>query len=247
MGASIAFLNMNSLDNEFGGDIANNEMLKEHTNGSLNLSKSKQDISRYQKIIEEGYCGDSVCNRDNNENEKTCCEDCGCKENFSCNYGLCVIFNYSQNHSFYLDNKLNFSVEIPNEWVISKHENGILFKGNENTNAWFNVISINVFPSTYNEQTLHDVGFEITNRRETKEIYFENATLGYLGAEKIISVHPYGDGELKKINIITKKGDYFYSLSYTSLSEYFNLSINEFNHSINTFKFIDGNELFVFV
>ncbi len=84
------------------------------------------------------------------------------------------------------------------------------------------------------------MGVEIAKRREIKEISYENTTLGGMVAEKIASTHPYGNDSLKQINIIARKGEYFYSLSYTSISEYFNTSIDEFNHTINTFKFIDA-------
>lgn len=82
------------------------------------------------------------------------------------------------------------------------------------------------------------MGVEIAKRREINEISYENTTLGGMVAEKIVSTtYPYGNDSLKQINIIARKGEYFYSLSYTSLTKYFNLSIVEFNHTVNTFTF----------
>jgi len=205
----------------------------------LNLTQDKNNNSKYQEIMNKGYCGDGICNRENNENEELCCEDCGCKEGFTCVHSFCIIYNYSQNYSFYQDNTFNFSIEIPQDWSILKHENGVAFRGNKNTSAWFNIVSINVLPILIN-QTIHEKGIEIAKKREINEISYENTTLGGIVAEKIVSVHPYRNNTLKQINIITRKEDYFYSLSYTSLTEYFNVSIYEFNYTLHTFKFVDN-------
>jgi hypothetical protein len=215
-----------------------NEVLKENIDSLnlLNLSERESEVPRYRKIIEAGYCGDGICN---NENEKTCCEDCGCKGNLSCIYGFCVILNYSPGYSFYQDDKLNFSVEIPNDWIIynDKNKKGIKFKGKENTDDWFNIISIYVFPEVSN-QSVHDVGVEMATLGKIKYLHYLNTTLGYSDAEKIESLQIYHGNELKQIHIITKKDDYVYILSYASPNEYFNVSIIEFNHTVNSFKFL---------
>jgi len=239
----ILLLNTNNLQENIKSKLNAKENVSNLSN-TLNFSQDKNNTFIYQEIMNKGYCGDGICNRENKENEETCCEDCGCKGNFSCKYGFCVIFNYSQNYLFYPDYNLNFSLEIPKEWIISKHKNGIAFSGSKNTDVSFNVISINVLPA-YPNKTIHDASIEMSIVRKIKSIYYENITLGNIDAEKTISLHPYGDNELKKINIIAKKGDYFYSLSYTSLTEYLNLIIDEFNHTANTFKFIDGEEVSV--
>ncbi len=238
IGAVILFLNTNNLQENIKSKLNTKENVS-NLSSTLNFLQDKNNTFRYQEIISKGYCGDGICNRENNENEETCCEDCGCTGNLTCNYTICFIPNYSPNHLLYPDHLLNFSVEIPMEWTILKYNNGIAFRGKKNTSAWFNIVSVNVLPSDAN-QTIHKIGLEIAKRREIKEISYENTTLGGILAEKIVSTHPYGNDSLKQINIIAKKGEYFYSLSYTSFTEYFNLSINEFNHSINTFKFIDG-------
>jgi len=54
------------------------------------------------------------------------------------------------------------------------------------------------------------------------------------------------EGEICEYNKrIYKYTFYNYSLSYTSLTEYLNLIIDEFNHTANTFKFIDSEEVSV--
>jgi len=228
-------LNTNNLQENIKSNLNTKENVSNLSN-TLNFSQDKNNTSKYQEIISNGYCGDGICNRENNENEETCCEDCGCNGNLTCNHTICFIPNYSSNHLLYPNHLLNFSIEIPMNWSILKYNNGIAFRGKKNTGAWLNIISVNVIPSDAN-QTIHEMGVEIAKRREIKEISYENTTLGGMVAEKIVSTHPYGNDTLKQINIIARKGEYFYSLSYTSLTEYFNLSIDEFNRTVNTFTF----------
>ncbi len=137
----ILFLNTNNLQENIKSKLNAKENVDISPNIS-NFSESKNDTFRYQEIIREGYCGDGICNRENNENEETCCEDCGCNGNLTCKYTICFIPNYSPNHLLYSNHLLNFSVEIPMEWIILKYDNGIAFRGKKNTSAWLNIMGV---------------------------------------------------------------------------------------------------------
>lgn len=128
IGAVILFLNTNNLQENIKSKLNAKENVSNLSN-TLNFSQDKNNTFRYQKIISKGYCGDSICNRENNENEETCCEDCGCTGNLTCNHTICFIPNYSPNHLLYPNYLLNFSIEIPMDRSILKYNNGIAFRG----------------------------------------------------------------------------------------------------------------------
>jgi len=188
-----------------------------------------------EEIKDKGYCGDDICNPKNNENIQTCCKDCGCNENFVCMGDVCTIKYF--NHSLYINEVFNYSIEIPFGWLGTKYIDAVVFRGEEGTDEWSTTIAINMIPEC--NKSFRSILNDLAYMRPLENILYSNTTLSNQHAEESIVAQSYMNANLKQNNIVTCYKNYIYILSYTSVVEHYNLSINEFNHSKNSFKFTE--------
>jgi len=187
------------------------------------------EIIKYKLLKEEYvFCGDGICNSDNQENSETCCEDCGCANGEECRGHLCM---KKINDSYlYVDNFFNYSIKISADFYGKKSSNNKILFYNKNENKK-STLNIQIIPDTtiggvY--KSVEDIKTHILEQIENYENFTEEKVKisNNYWTEMTILYH-YGNDKIKQNIFIIKRGDYFYMFTCTSPENEFDKTYDE--------------------
>lgn len=208
----------------------------------MNFAESTYTTYSDYKLLEEhySYCGDKICDPDNDESSSTCCEDCGCKKGEECRGDFCMI--KEGKYFTYKDEIFNYSISISGDFYVRKDSNTKILFYSENKTKKYCTLNIQIIPD-------RDIGGHYGSVEEIKKDMleqlgdYENLTEGKIKINDLnadeLSVSYYNINEKIKQTVgLIKKENYFYILTYTSTPEHYNNAYDDYKKMQESFRFL---------